>query len=318
MAIRSSNWQFTRSSTTSSPFWQRRAAGNHVLERLRVVQRSDIASLQGRWRIVSDFRIVMSRPAAPLIDSPVGRTTFPQSAPLLRLPSSFMSGIWIWITGNRLCRWWWLILVWRAAAGGRFGAIKTTKLMHMWMYVTSKYSQIHTDMHCFQKCTCACIHDKNTYTYALPLSNAYVYVCTAKYSQIQSDTYRYELLSKMYMCMYSWQTYIHICIAFRQCICVCICMYAGMYVYDIHAHMHLIQLQWARIHADTVKYMQIQVCAYPMYNVHIRYALSCILCIWVCICVLYVVHIHADISIHMCAINPYVCNPYVCFHCRLV
>ena len=176
---------------------------------------------------------------------------------------------------------------------------------------TAKYSQIQSKYS--QICTAfkiAYVHVFMTkiHTHTLPLSNAYVYVCTAKYSQIQSDTYRYELLSKMYMCMYSWQKYIHICIAFRQCICVCICMYAGMYVYDIHAHMHLIQLQWARIHADTVKYMQIQVCAYPMYNVHIRYALSCILCIWVCICVLYVIHIHAHISIHMCAI----CASHTC------
>ena len=60
------------------------------------------------------------------------------------------------------------------------------------MYVTSKYSQIHTDMHCFQKYTCACIHDKNTYTYALPLSNAYVYVSAC-----------------MQACMCT--TYMHIC-----------------------------------------------------------------------------------------------------------
>jgi hypothetical protein len=100
------------------------------------------------------------------------------------------------------------------------------------MYVTSKYSQIHADMHCktvtqsdavrcsqihqdmhcFQKCTCACIHDKKTYTYALPLSNAYFmclhvcwhvcirHTCTyaldtalmsqdiCRYSQIDADT----------------------------------------------------------------------------------------------------------------------------------
>ncbi len=53
-----------RPSSSAGP----RAAGNHVL-RLRVFQRSDIASLQGQRRIVSDFRTVMFRPVAPLIDS---------------------------------------------------------------------------------------------------------------------------------------------------------------------------------------------------------------------------------------------------------
>jgi hypothetical protein len=57
---------------------------------------------------------------------------------------------------------------------------------------TVRYSQIHTDMNCFQKCTCACIHDKNTYTYALPLGNAYVYVSAC-----------------MQACMCT--TYMHIC-----------------------------------------------------------------------------------------------------------
>ena len=88
-----------------------------------------------------------------------------------------------WSYSCSSCCWFWLILVRRAAADGRFGAIKTTILMHMWMYVTTKYSQIHTDtyryalrntvrysqihtdVHCFKKCTSACIHDKNTYTY---------------------------------------------------------------------------------------------------------------------------------------------------------
>jgi hypothetical protein len=85
------------------------------------------------------------------------------------------------------------------------------------MYVTAKYIQIHTDMHCeiqsdtvrySQICTAfkiAYVHVFMTkiHTHALPLSNAYVYVCTVKYTQIQPDTYRYALLSKMHMCMYS-------------------------------------------------------------------------------------------------------------------
>jgi len=63
---------------------------------------------------------------------------------------------------------------------------------------TVRYSQIHTDMHCFQKCICACIHDKKTYTYALPLSNAYVYVSAC-----------------MLACMYT--TYMHICTWYSSC-----------------------------------------------------------------------------------------------------
>ena len=74
--------------------------------------------------------------------------------------------------------------------------------MHFWMYVTAKYIQIHTDMHCeiqsdtveiqsdmhcFQNCICACIHDKNTYTY-IAFEQC---ICVCMHCEIQSDTVRY-------------------------------------------------------------------------------------------------------------------------------
>jgi hypothetical protein len=87
---------------------------------------------------------------------------------------------------------------------------KNTKLMHMCMYVTVKYSQIHADMpsdtvRYIQMCT-SC-------------KNAYMPVFRVK---IQSHTYKYALPSGMHMCMY-----LHV---YR------------LNIPDIQAHMHWIQL----------------------------------------------------------------------------
>ncbi len=110
-----------------------------------------------------------------------------------------------------------------------------------------------------------CYIEIHTHRYA----SAHLYVWSKK---TQSQIYRYAMLllhypSKMHMCMY-----LHVC---------------QLNVHYINAHMHFIQFLnflWANIHTDTVKCMQIQACAYHIYIVHIRYALFCILCRCVCIC----------------------------------
>ncbi len=137
----------------------------------------------------------------------------------------------------------------------------------------------------------------------------YMQTCTAKYSQIQSDTCRYALLSNMHMCMYSWQEYILICTAFKQCICVCICMYAGMYLYDIHAHMHC--STWYSCYEP--RYMKIQSNRCRYRYMHITYTLcicdmhSAVSCACVC------AYVHC-IASHTCTyITPYVCC--MCFTC---
>jgi hypothetical protein len=129
---------------------------------------------------------------------------------------------------------------------------------------TVRYIQTCT---AFKKCLCACIHDKKTYTYALPLSNAYVYVsacmlacmytaymhictwyssCEPRYMQIQSNRCRYR--------------YMHITMIITYTLCIC----------DMHS-------------AVSCAYVCAYVCCMCFTYMHIYQS----------ICVLYVLHIHA-------------------------
>jgi hypothetical protein len=76
---------------------------------------------------------------------------------------------------------------------------------------TVRYSQIQSDMHCFQNCICACIHDKNTYTY-IAFEQC---ICVCMHCEIQSDTVRY----------------IQICTAFKN-------VHVHVFMTKIHTHMH--------------------------------------------------------------------------------
>ncbi len=91
---------------------------------------------------------------------------------------------------------------------------KNTKSMHMCMYVTLKYSQIHadtqsdtyryavrysqkrTDLQCFQKCICACIQQQNKVTHiqiCTALRNAYVHVSACMSAEYSTHTGTYAL-----------------------------------------------------------------------------------------------------------------------------
>jgi len=66
---------------------------------------------------------------------------------------------------------------------------------HVCMYVNARYRQIHTDMHCFQECTCACIQANNTCKY--------IHMCIANEQCICECMIRH-------MCMYVHNIQAHV------------------------------------------------------------------------------------------------------------
>ena len=115
---------------------------------------------------------------------------------------------------------------------------KNAYVIHMCMYVIVKYS-------------------RNTVRY--------IQICTSKYSQIQSDTVRYSQIQSDMNCSpkcicacikdKNTDTYMHTCIALKQCISACM----FLCVYGIQANMHLIQRlcenRYMQIQAYTCRYM---------------------------------------------------------------
>ncbi len=145
---------------------------------------------------------------------------------------------------------------------------------------TVRYSQIHTDMNCFQECIYACIL----------VAKMHMCMYPQKYRHIQAHMH---CLKAVHMCMYA-----HVCIR-----------HTCTYVYDIHAHMHMIQLlcesRYMQIQAHTCRYSYVCIsytshvcdmhfvisCAYE--RVYVSYTCFRYIHIYQCICVVYVLQIHA-------------------------